>query len=273
MLVWNCQDNHWPAHEWGTVAALDAGFFLEARVGITQKPYVCFSSIVLTKSNDIAWNICVTNEVKQPDCIFDGWKTVFLVYFRSLKDTSPFPNPCVFQQQQHTCRKLNCIFEDLSFPFLALSIFACSVRQCVHWTCLLSLAPCPSMVQRRGNWGCYVGLCDKINKFLTPFCSQLVVTLGVVDLLCVHLLKTEACLVFLLDYKDSNDHVHCCFRVPSLAEISAKLHVAQPHSDSSLPELNIYSSPDCQYEVSNTVLFYSWFALLDNFCMIRSFKP
>uniref|UniRef100_A0A8C5UBT5 GPI inositol-deacylase n=1 Tax=Malurus cyaneus samueli TaxID=2593467 RepID=A0A8C5UBT5_9PASS len=50
-------------------------------------------------------------------------------------------------------------------------------------------------------------------------------------------------------YKDYNDHVSCCFRVPSLTEISAKLHIAQPHNDSSLPELNIYSSPDCQYEV------------------------
>ncbi|NWU23541.1 PGAP1 deacylase, partial [Dyaphorophyia castanea] len=38
-------------------------------------------------------------------------------------------------------------------------------------------------------------------------------------------------------------------KVPSLAEISAKLHIAQPHNDSSLPELHIYSSPDCQYEV------------------------
>ncbi|NXB31386.1 PGAP1 deacylase, partial [Eulacestoma nigropectus] len=38
-------------------------------------------------------------------------------------------------------------------------------------------------------------------------------------------------------------------KIPSLAEISAKLHIAQPHNDSSLPELNIYSSPDCQYEV------------------------
>uniref|UniRef100_A0A8D2NQJ8 GPI inositol-deacylase n=1 Tax=Zosterops lateralis melanops TaxID=1220523 RepID=A0A8D2NQJ8_ZOSLA len=38
-------------------------------------------------------------------------------------------------------------------------------------------------------------------------------------------------------------------KVPSLTEISAKLHIAQPHDDSSLPELNIYSSPDCQYEV------------------------
>lgn len=92
-----------------------------------------------------------------------------------------------------------------------------------------------------------------MNKFLTPFCSQLGVTLGVVDLLYVHLLKTETPLVFLLAHKDSSDHVSCCFRVPSIAEISAKLHIAQPHSDSSLPELNIYSSPDCQYEVSKTV--------------------
>uniref|UniRef100_A0A8C3VA08 GPI inositol-deacylase n=1 Tax=Catharus ustulatus TaxID=91951 RepID=A0A8C3VA08_CATUS len=38
-------------------------------------------------------------------------------------------------------------------------------------------------------------------------------------------------------------------KVPSLAEISAKLHIAQPHDDSSLPQLIIYSSPDCQYEV------------------------
>uniref|UniRef100_A0A803VEF8 GPI inositol-deacylase n=1 Tax=Ficedula albicollis TaxID=59894 RepID=A0A803VEF8_FICAL len=38
-------------------------------------------------------------------------------------------------------------------------------------------------------------------------------------------------------------------KVPSLAEVSAKLHIAQPHNDSSLPELIIYSSPDCQYEV------------------------
>ncbi|KAF4799611.1 GPI inositol-deacylase isoform X1 [Turdus rufiventris] len=38
-------------------------------------------------------------------------------------------------------------------------------------------------------------------------------------------------------------------KVPSLAEISAKLHIAQPHNDSSLPELIIYSSPDCQYEI------------------------
>ncbi|XP_064014805.1 GPI inositol-deacylase isoform X2 [Pogoniulus pusillus] len=38
-------------------------------------------------------------------------------------------------------------------------------------------------------------------------------------------------------------------KVPSLTEISAKLHIAQPENDSSVPELNIYSSSDCQYEV------------------------
>ncbi|NXN13731.1 PGAP1 deacylase, partial [Indicator maculatus] len=39
-------------------------------------------------------------------------------------------------------------------------------------------------------------------------------------------------------------------KVPSLTEISAKLHIAQPQNDSSVPELNIYSSSDCQYEVT-----------------------
>ncbi|NWX08307.1 PGAP1 deacylase, partial [Caloenas nicobarica] len=38
-------------------------------------------------------------------------------------------------------------------------------------------------------------------------------------------------------------------KVPSLTEISAKLHIAQPQNDSRVPELNIYSSSDCQYEV------------------------
>ncbi|NXF94694.1 PGAP1 deacylase, partial [Eubucco bourcierii] len=38
-------------------------------------------------------------------------------------------------------------------------------------------------------------------------------------------------------------------KVPSLTEISAKLHIAQPENDNSVPELNIYSSSDCQYEV------------------------
>ncbi|NWI53373.1 PGAP1 deacylase, partial [Calyptomena viridis] len=38
-------------------------------------------------------------------------------------------------------------------------------------------------------------------------------------------------------------------KVPSLTEISAKLHIARPQSDSRVPELNIYSSSDCQYEV------------------------
>lgn len=39
-------------------------------------------------------------------------------------------------------------------------------------------------------------------------------------------------------------------QVPSSTEISAKLHIAQPENDTSLPVLNIYSSPDCQYEVT-----------------------
>ncbi|NXV07627.1 PGAP1 deacylase, partial [Cettia cetti] len=58
-------------------------------------------------------------------------------------------------------------------------------------------------------------------------------------------------------------------KVPSLAEISAKLHIAQPPNDSSLPELNIYSSPDCQYEVSKTVLFYSYFPFILVFQIVR----
>uniref|UniRef100_A0A8C9MHU7 GPI inositol-deacylase n=1 Tax=Serinus canaria TaxID=9135 RepID=A0A8C9MHU7_SERCA len=58
-------------------------------------------------------------------------------------------------------------------------------------------------------------------------------------------------------------------KVPSLAEISAKLHIAQPHSDSSLPELNIYSSPDCQYEVSKAVLFYSYYPFILVFQIVR----
>ncbi|XP_065697213.1 GPI inositol-deacylase isoform X2 [Patagioenas fasciata] len=41
-------------------------------------------------------------------------------------------------------------------------------------------------------------------------------------------------------------------KVPSLTEISAKLHVARPQNDSRVPELNIYSSSDCQYETSLT---------------------
>ncbi|NXN43184.1 PGAP1 deacylase, partial [Rhinoptilus africanus] len=40
---------------------------------------------------------------------------------------------------------------------------------------------------------------------------------------------------------------HC--QVPSSTEISAKLHMARPQNDNSVPELNIYSSSDCQYEV------------------------
>ncbi|NXD80094.1 PGAP1 deacylase, partial [Halcyon senegalensis] len=38
-------------------------------------------------------------------------------------------------------------------------------------------------------------------------------------------------------------------KAPSFTEISAKLHIAQPQNDGRVPELNIYSSSDCQYEV------------------------
>ncbi|KAM6307444.1 GPI inositol-deacylase [Aegotheles albertisi] len=38
-------------------------------------------------------------------------------------------------------------------------------------------------------------------------------------------------------------------KVPSFTEISAKLHIAPPQNDNRVPELNIYSSSDCQYEV------------------------
>uniref|UniRef100_A0A8C3P2E3 GPI inositol-deacylase n=1 Tax=Cyanoderma ruficeps TaxID=181631 RepID=A0A8C3P2E3_9PASS len=58
-------------------------------------------------------------------------------------------------------------------------------------------------------------------------------------------------------------------KVPSLAEISAKLHIAQPHNDSSLPELNIYSSPDCQYEVSKTIPFHSYYPFFLVFQIVR----
>ncbi|NWY76414.1 PGAP1 deacylase, partial [Erithacus rubecula] len=51
-------------------------------------------------------------------------------------------------------------------------------------------------------------------------------------------------------------------KVPSLAEVSAKLHIAQPHNDSSLPELIIYSSPDCQYEVSKHCPFMLLFQIV-----------
>uniref|UniRef100_A0A8C4WHI3 GPI inositol-deacylase n=1 Tax=Gopherus evgoodei TaxID=1825980 RepID=A0A8C4WHI3_9SAUR len=39
-------------------------------------------------------------------------------------------------------------------------------------------------------------------------------------------------------------------KVPSFTEISAKLHIAQPENDSTVAVLNIYSSSDCQYEVT-----------------------
>ncbi|XP_010136388.1 PREDICTED: GPI inositol-deacylase, partial [Buceros rhinoceros silvestris] len=38
-------------------------------------------------------------------------------------------------------------------------------------------------------------------------------------------------------------------KVPSFTEISAKLHIGQPQNDGKVPELNIYASSDCQYEI------------------------
>ncbi|NXW08244.1 PGAP1 deacylase, partial [Fregetta grallaria] len=58
-------------------------------------------------------------------------------------------------------------------------------------------------------------------------------------------------------------------KIPSFTEISAKLHIAQPQNDSRVPELNIYSSSDCQYEVSNTNLFYSYYPYILVFQIIR----
>ncbi|NXL57889.1 PGAP1 deacylase, partial [Chordeiles acutipennis] len=58
-------------------------------------------------------------------------------------------------------------------------------------------------------------------------------------------------------------------KVPSFTEISAKLHIAQPQNDSRVPELNIYSSSDCQYEVSTTTLFYSYYPHILVFQIIR----
>ncbi|NWX24259.1 PGAP1 deacylase, partial [Aegotheles bennettii] len=58
-------------------------------------------------------------------------------------------------------------------------------------------------------------------------------------------------------------------KVPSFTEISAKLHIAPPQNDNRVPELNIYSSSDCQYEVSNTILFYSYYPYMLVFQIIR----
>ncbi|NWS57424.1 PGAP1 deacylase, partial [Chunga burmeisteri] len=58
-------------------------------------------------------------------------------------------------------------------------------------------------------------------------------------------------------------------KVPSFTEFSAKLHIARPRNDSRVPELNIYSSSDCQYEVSNTNLFYSYYPSILVFQIIR----
>uniref|UniRef100_H3AZ46 GPI inositol-deacylase n=1 Tax=Latimeria chalumnae TaxID=7897 RepID=H3AZ46_LATCH len=44
--------------------------------------------------------------------------------------------------------------------------------------------------------------------------------------------------------------------VPSSTEISAKLHAARPENDSTVLELQLYTSPDCQYKVTIQTSFF-----------------
>ncbi|XP_068804369.1 GPI inositol-deacylase isoform X4 [Struthio camelus] len=64
-----------------------------------------------------------------------------------------------------------------------------------------------------------------------------------------HLLKERKPSVYRLHIPWSHEDSVTVAKVPSFTEISAKLHVAQPGNDSSVPVLNIYSSSDCQYEI------------------------
>ncbi|NXG27766.1 PGAP1 deacylase, partial [Dromaius novaehollandiae] len=63
------------------------------------------------------------------------------------------------------------------------------------------------------------------------------------------LLKERKPSVYRLHIPWSHEDSIIVAKVPSFTEISAKLHIAQPENDSSVPVLNIYSSSDCQYEV------------------------
>ncbi|XP_077175477.1 GPI inositol-deacylase isoform X2 [Paroedura picta] len=64
------------------------------------------------------------------------------------------------------------------------------------------------------------------------------------------LLKERKPSVYRLHIPWSHEDTLTLSQVPSTTEISAKLHIAQPENDTSVPVLNIYSSPDCQYEVA-----------------------
>ncbi|NXV19686.1 PGAP1 deacylase, partial [Cepphus grylle] len=69
-------------------------------------------------------------------------------------------------------------------------------------------------------------------------------------------LKERKANVYRLHIPWSHEDSIIVAKIPSFTEISAKLHTAQPQNDNRVPELNIYSSSDCQYEVSNADLFY-----------------
>ncbi|XP_061464142.1 GPI inositol-deacylase isoform X2 [Rhineura floridana] len=56
--------------------------------------------------------------------------------------------------------------------------------------------------------------------------------------------------VYQLHIPWSNEDSLTLSQVPSSTEISAKLHISQPENDTAVPLLNIYSSSDCQYEVT-----------------------
>ncbi|XP_075286938.1 GPI inositol-deacylase isoform X2 [Opisthocomus hoazin] len=64
-----------------------------------------------------------------------------------------------------------------------------------------------------------------------------------------HSLKERKPSVYRLHIPWSHEDSITVAKVPSFTEISAKLHIGQPQNDSRVPELNIYSSSDCQYEV------------------------
>ncbi|KAM6268577.1 GPI inositol-deacylase isoform 1-T1 [Porphyrio hochstetteri] len=64
-----------------------------------------------------------------------------------------------------------------------------------------------------------------------------------------HSLKERKPSVYRLHIPWSHEDSITVAKAPSSTEISAKLHIAQPQNDNRIPELNIYSSSDCQYEV------------------------
>ncbi|KFV13149.1 GPI inositol-deacylase, partial [Pterocles gutturalis] len=66
---------------------------------------------------------------------------------------------------------------------------------------------------------------------------------------CCQSLKERKPSVYRLHIPWSHEDSIIVAKVPSFTEISAKLHIAQPQNDNRVPELNIYSSSDCQYEV------------------------